>query len=114
MTVELLYVAGCPHRNAAFDLVRDVLSNVLDEEGLGAKFIETCISDYEEALRHSFPGSPTLRVNGRDIEDLPAHQLAVGFACRMYLVNGSSCGVPPRRWLELAVRAASVPRENCP
>jgi hypothetical protein len=112
MTVELLYVPGCPHRNAAFDLVRDVLHSVLEQAGLGVKFTETCISDYEEALRHSFPGSPTLRVNGRDIEDVPAHQLAVGFACRTYLVNGSSYGVPPRKWLEHAVHMASVPREN--
>lgn len=108
MTVELLYLKGCPFRTAAWNLVRDVLN----KERLCAAFIETPILNSEEATSHRFPGSPTLRVNGRDIEEAHGEQLPVGLACRTYWVEGSPQGVPPRQWLERALRASRVPEEN--
>lgn len=108
MTVELLYVPNCPHHGAALDLARDVLK----DEGMAVELIQTPISDYAEAIQHSFPGSPTLRVNGQDIEDVPFERLGVGFACRTYLVDGISHGVPPRAWLERAIRAAQATEET--
>jgi hypothetical protein len=109
MMVELLYLPNCPHYGGALDLVREVLK----DEGIAAELTETPISDCEEAREHSFPGSPTLRVNGRDIEDAPSDHLAVGFACRTYLVGGKPQGVPPRLWLERAIRAARISEEKC-
>ena len=108
MTVELLYLPNCPHHSAALDLARDVLK----VGGMAAELIETPISDYEEAIERKFPGSPTLRVNGQDIEDVASEHLAVGFACRTYLVDGISRGVPPRAWLERAIRAAQATEEK--
>ena len=43
MTVELLYLPGCPHHSGALDLVRDVLK----DQGITAELTETPISDYE-------------------------------------------------------------------
>lgn len=108
MTVELLYLPNCPHHGAALDLAREVLK----DEGTAAELIEIPISNYEEAIERSFPGSPTLRVNGQDIEDLPLERLAVGFACRTYVIDGISRGVPPRAWLERAIRAARTTEER--
>ena len=102
MTVELLYLPGCPNHERAAELVR----NVLQAEGLGADLIEVPVSSYEEAKMHAFPGSPTLRVNGQDIEDAASAALPIGFACRMYSVEGRQQGVPPQSWLEQAIRAA--------
>lgn len=110
MTVELLYLPNCPHHYEALDLVRDVLKI----EGITAELMETRISDYQEAIERSFPGSPTLRVNGRDVEDVDCAQLAVGFACRTYRVDGISRGVPPRAWLVRAVRAARATEQGHP
>ena len=110
MTVELLYLPNCPHHAAAVDLVRGVLK----DEGLAAELTETLIADYEEAIERDFPGSPTLRVNGRDIEDPPSGHLAVGFACRTYLINGISRGLPPRAWVERALRAAHAREKRHP
>ena len=110
MTVELLYLPNCPHHCATSDLVRDVLK----DEGITAEFTETAISDYAEAKEHGFPGSPTVRVNGRDIENLSPDDLTVGFACRTYLVDGKPQGVPPRAWLESAIRAVHTPQEKHP
>ena len=108
MTVELLYLPNCPHHREASDLVHEVLK----DEGITAELIETPISDLRNARARSFPGSPTLRVNGQDIEDVPSAHLAVGFACRTYLVDGVTHGVPPRAWLERAVRAAHADEES--
>jgi len=108
MTVELLYLPGCPHHAAALDLARDVLK----EAGMAAELIEVPISDHNEALERRFPGSPTLRVNGQDIEDVAPERLAIGFACRTYLVDGISGGVPPRAWLERAIRSAQATEER--
>lgn len=109
MTLELLYVPGCPHHGAALDLVRKVLS----EEDLRPDFNQTPISTYDEAKRHGFPGSPTFRVNGQDIEHLASDELPVGLACRMYVVDGKTAGVPPRIWLEHALRRAQAFEDRC-
>jgi hypothetical protein len=109
MTLELLYLPGCPNHGATADLVRCVLR----EEGVVAKIKEIPISDHEGAAAHAFRGSPTLRVNGQDIESAPSGQLRVGFACRTYLVEGRTQGVPPRSWIELAIRAARK-QKDCP
>jgi len=43
---------------------------------------------------------------------MPSDHLAVGFACRTYLVDGVAYSLPPRAWLERAVRAAHADEES--
>lgn len=102
MTLELLYLAGCPHHDEALDLV----NSVLEAEGMPAEVQQILIRNHEDADAHRFPGSPTFRVNGQDIERISANRLGIGFACRTYLVEGKMLGVPPRSWLEKAIRGA--------
>jgi hypothetical protein len=102
MTIELLYLRGCPNHGLAMDLVH----NVLRAEGVPVEVDEVPINNYEDASLHAFPGSPTIRVNGQDIENIPAGRLAVGFACRTYNVDGRPQGVPPRFLLEQAIQVA--------
>jgi len=109
MTLELLYMPGCPHHDDALDLIHEVLS----DESLTPEFSETIISDYNQAKRHCFPGSPTFRVNGRDIENVAGDHLRVGLACRTYFEDGIRRGLPPRAWLECALREAQVSEEKC-
>jgi hypothetical protein len=102
MTLELLYLDGCPHHHATVDLVHSVLR----AEGVPTAVRQILIRNREEAAVHGFPGSPTVRVNGRDIENIATDRLGTGFACRTYLVDGQPQGVPPRALVESAVRAA--------
>ncbi len=102
MTLELLYLPGCPHHDAAVNLVH----SVLETEGVRAEVRQIPIVDRQEASAYGFPGSPTLRVNGLDIENVPSRELGVGFACRTYFLEGKPQGLPPRSWLEQAIRAA--------
>lgn len=102
MTLELLYLDGCPNRDATEELMH----SVLDAEGIPAEVRQILIRNHEDAEAHGFPGSPTVRVNGRDIENLSSDHRGIGFACRTYFVAGKAQGVPPRSLVESAVRAA--------
>lgn len=102
--MELLYLPECPNRGEAAELVRSVLL----AEGLCAELQEVAIRDHEEVTAYAFPGSPTIRINGQDIENVPSDILGVGFACRTYLVEGKAQGIPPRTWLEQAIRLARM------
>ncbi len=63
MRIELLYFDGCPtYRNAEAALRR-----VLAEEGVEAEVELVAVNTDEEARRLRFPGSPTIRVDGRDL-----------------------------------------------
>ena len=64
MTLELLYLAGCPNHEATVELVQRVLGG--ESEGMAVEVRQTLICNHEEANAHGFPGSPTVRVNGRD------------------------------------------------
>lgn len=108
MTLELLYLPGCPNHGRTATLLR----SVLEVEGVDTDLREIPVRDYEEARALQFPGSPTIRVNAEDIEGVPSHELDVGFACRTYFVEGKAQGVPPRSWVEQAIRAARK-REGC-
>jgi hypothetical protein len=102
MTLELLCLPGCPNHDRTVYLLRSVLR----EEGVNAAVREILVNDYEEARALQFPGSPTVRVNGEDVESIPPRRIDFGLACRTYFVEGKPLGVPPRSWVERAIRAA--------
>jgi len=79
MRFELLYFDGCPtYRNAEEDLRR-----VLAEEGVEATVELVEVNSNEEARRLRFPGSPTVRIDGRD--PFPVSERGEGsLACRVY------------------------------
>jgi hypothetical protein len=108
MTVELLFLPGCPNHGVVASLVR----SVLQAEGLNVKLHEIPVNDYEQAQAVGFPGSPTLLANGRDVETGSPSQ--VGFACRTYLLEGRPLGVPPRSWIEDVIRRAKEQEANQP
>ena len=101
MKVEVLYVADCPSHPAAVQLVRDVLLS----EGVTAEICELLIADNHMAKVLSFRGSPTIRVNGRDVagESFPSAECAV--SCRLYL-GSHQIGLPPAEWIRQAVVSA--------
>ena len=97
--IQVLYFEGCPHRDATVALTR----NVLSELGLTEEIEEVEVRDSEDAERHRFPGSPTVRVNGVDIEPDMASPTHFALACRTY---GAS-GIPQRELLVAALERGS-------
>ncbi len=90
MKIEVLYIADCPHYPSAVDRVRHVLRSVSLSEIV--EEIEVCTSGEAEALR--FIGSPTVRVNGLDVEPEARSVNHFGMGCRSYLENGRRSGLP--------------------
>ena len=97
MLIEVLYVPGCPNHQAAMDNLRSALRS----ESISAPIKEVPVIDETMARQLRFPGSPTVRIDGRDIESNP--QASYGLACRLYS-NGS--GVPSLESLQRAVVSA--------
>ena len=101
--IELLYFEGCP--NYEFYLPR--LSSLLAAAGCEAPVQLQCIDSDDSAVEARFLGSPTVRVNGNDVEpDADARQ-EYGLQCRIYRTEHGPAGVPPDA-LVLAALAASA------
>jgi hypothetical protein len=64
VAVEILYASGCQNVRE----VRARLTALAEEEGVVIDLAETSIETVEEAQQRRFPGSPTVRVEGRDVE----------------------------------------------
>jgi hypothetical protein len=79
MRVELLFWAGCPSHPAALRELRAALVEAgLDPERVIVREVKT----EAEAGSERFVGSPTIRVDGRDVQP-PAGE-PVGLTCRVY------------------------------
>ncbi len=97
--IEILFFAGCPNHEPTVKLAREVLG----ELGLDAEIREIPVETAEEAERRRFVGSPSVRVNGKDIERDAQHRTDFGLSCRMY----EGGGVPPKDLLVQALREAA-------
>lgn len=102
MVVEILFFDGCPNHEAARQLVERVTS----ELGLRPEMRLVEVPDVETAERLRFLGSPTIRVDGRDIEPGADARAEFMLACRVYRTDRGVSGQPDEGWL----RDALVPR----
>jgi hypothetical protein len=90
--VEVLYVDDCPHYQELLGRLR----RILDDHGIDAELVTTRVHTDEGAHRQRFLGSPTVRVNGRDVEPTSADRTAFGLQCRLYRASdGTVAGAPP-------------------
>ena len=100
MTIELLYFDGCPTAKA----VQQTLQEVLSEEGIDAQTQLLAVNTVEKAQRVQFPGSPTIRVNGRDPFPVGERQ-SWWLGCRMYPTPAGLRGMPTKAMLREALLA---------
>ena len=68
--------------------------------------VEVEVKDMIAAQRIGFPGSPTIRVDGQDIEPGARLEQAFGMSCRTYLDGSRRAGVPPAEWIRAAIQEA--------
>lgn len=100
MRIELLHWEGCPSTPEA----RQLLDEVLAELGIEATVELRDVTTDEEAEALGFPGSPTIRVDGRDIDPAGA-ALRPALTCRIYrLPDGRISPVPSREQIQEALR----------
>src|SRR5215208_6764549 len=103
MTVEIFYFEGCPNHKPASERVR----SVIQEEGLSAEVTEIEVPNEAAAKKVGFLGSPTVRINGIDIEPASRDGKKIGFACRCY-----PGGLPATEMIRAAVREAQSQSMN--
>jgi hypothetical protein len=103
--VELLWWRQCPSWERALELTREAMTST----GLDPDSIEVLEIDTDEsAEREGFVGSPTIRVEGRDLQPPVAGQ-PTGLTCRVYRRrDGRSSPLPDPEDLRDALRAAAV------
>jgi hypothetical protein len=78
MQIDFLYWSGCPSHETALGELREAMSDLaIEPTALRAREIKT----REEAVAASFPGSPTIRVDGADIESTDE---GPQLTCRVY------------------------------
>jgi hypothetical protein len=82
----------------------ELLEQVLRERGIEAELDVREVTTREEAYALRFPGSPTILVDGRDVDPEGANARPA-LNCRIYrLPDGSPSPVPSREQLEAALR----------
>jgi hypothetical protein len=109
MKIELLYFEGCPGWRDAEGLIEAVMQS----QGVAAEVELTNVKTQAEAGRLRFLGSPTIRVNGVDIDPVARSSTEYGLKCRVYRAGERFVGVPPRELLEHAIQEARNGQDCC-
>ena len=100
MRVEVLVFEGCPHASAAIALATEIVGRLAPGTSVDRIDVDTP----EKAAALGFLGSPSIRVNGEDIERRSAGHGTL--CCRTYAGEG----VPPEWMVEAAVLRALKPK----
>jgi hypothetical protein len=89
--VEVLYFDDCPNHE---ELLRR-LRRLLADHDIDADLVTTRVDSDDDARRLRFLGSPTVRVNGRDVDPTAVDRTEFGLQCRLYrALDGTVSGAP--------------------
>jgi hypothetical protein len=101
--VEILFFEGCPNHEPARALVEQLARELRVEPEI--ELVE--VADPEAAVALRFLGSPTVRVNGVDVEPGAEERRDFAFACRIYRSEGGAAEQPDETWLRDALIEAA-------
>jgi hypothetical protein len=98
--IEFLYWEDCPSQEQALTRLQEVMAEGRIESPI--EMIEV-LTD-EDAKRLGFPGSPTIRVDGVDVDVSGAGQMATALTCRVYLLeDGRFSPIPSKEMIRRAL-----------
>jgi len=98
--IEFLYFADCPSHPEALALLR----SVLDDHDVESEIDILELTTDAEARALAFPGSPTIRIDGRDVDPGGA-SARPALTCRIYrLPDGRVSPLPTREQIEEALK----------
>jgi hypothetical protein len=103
--VELLYLDGCPNHEPLQARVRELLV----ANRVHATVEAVPVGTDEEARRRRFLGSPTLRVDGSDVEPGADQRTDFGIKCRLFVTSEGVTGVPADAWVRAALERGRAP-----
>ena len=106
MNVEVLYFDGCPSHQALLPRLRELMA----QAGVDAPVQLTHIESLAAAERQRFLGSPTLRINGQDVDPTAGERTDFGLKCRLYPSVEGLRGTVPDELVLAALTRAHEPR----
>jgi hypothetical protein len=101
ITIEILYFDGCP----SHEKLLTHLPQLLEHEGITAEIVLRNIPDADSAVNERFLGSPTVRLDGHDIDPDARQRDDYGLKCRLYHTPTGLKGLPPDQWILDAIAA---------
>ncbi|HXU08588.1 MAG TPA: hypothetical protein VN743_06295 [Blastocatellia bacterium] len=92
MNVELLYFKSCPSHKQALENLKAALR----ETKTNADLVLISVDSERKAQEVGFQGSPSIRINGKDLE---GRDESPNFSCRLYRTNGKTSLVPSKDFI---------------
>ncbi len=100
--IEILARDDCEARGMAVSVVE----RVVEETGVPAEIQVVEVTTLAQAKKLLFPGSPTVRVDGRDVDRQPAVNGDVSLGDRVYRTERGLAGWPDEQWVRDAILLA--------
>ena len=104
MNIEVLYIDGC----AQYESFAAHLEHLLHKHGVDSHLRHVLVRTNQEAEQLRFLGSPTLRMNGVDVDPAAAQRTDYGIQCRLYPTDLGYRSTPPDEWILAEAERARV------
>jgi hypothetical protein len=102
--VSFLYYEECPSHDLALERLREVMA----EDGITSEVEVFKVETEEQARELHFVGSPTIRIDGRDID--PPTDPRYALTCRVYRLEDDRISPLPSK--DMIRRALRTPARN--
>lgn len=106
MRIEVLYFDGCPSHERLMPRLR----RLLDQAGVDDRVELVRVDSVDEADRQRFLGSPTLRIDGVDVDPAAGERTDYGLKCRLYRTAEGQQAMPADDWIMDALDRARQAR----
>lgn len=97
MTIEFLYFEGCPNHETALRNLKEVLSEIGRTDEIEIINIEKP----EDAEKHHFLGSPSIRIDNKDLEITEDDSTEYSMRCRRYKNGDVMEGFPSKDLIKM-------------
>jgi hypothetical protein len=102
--VQILFFEGCPNHEP----IRALVERVAAELRVEPEIHTVEVPDADAAMELRFLGSPTVRVNERDVEPGAVERHEFVLSCRLYPSEHGFSGQPDERWIREALAEAAT------
>ena len=103
--IEVLSFPGCASREASMER----LPRLIAASAVQATVVEQIVDTYDAAQSERFLGSPTVRIDGFDVETKASSRTTFGLMCCIYQTATGPRPIPPDSWIMQAVSRHSQP-----
>ncbi|MHA1712903.1 MAG: DF family (seleno)protein [Candidatus Ranarchaeia archaeon] len=100
INIDFLFFSGCPGWALAWSRLVDVIKELGIHKKVHIRRVEVTMND--EIVLYRFYGSPTIKINGQDI-DRPKNPKQYGLACRIYYGKDGAESSPSKEKIRKAL-----------